>query len=78
MPLGGPLVADAGIKQDRTTYQFTKLIELINCHINEGSNALSDAVLPTGHDYLCLRSRFVVLLFGVTLRGCCRCGRGWP
>ena len=43
------------------------------------ANALSDTVLPMRHGYLRLRSRFVVLFFGVTLGGCRQySGRVWP
>jgi hypothetical protein len=67
-PCGRRLAAKAGIKHDRTSSQSYTINELTVTQ-DEVANALSDAILPMGHDY----SRVVV---GFFLGGCC--GRGWP
>jgi hypothetical protein len=71
-PCGRRLAAEAGIKHDRTSSQSYIINEL--AVTQDGvANALSDAILPMVHDYLCLR---VVEFF---LGRCCQCtGRGWP
>jgi hypothetical protein len=53
-PYGRRLAAKAGIKHDRTSSQSYIMNELAVTQ-DEVANALSDAILPMGHDYLCLR-----------------------
>jgi len=53
-PCGRRLAAEAGIKHDRTSSQSYIINELAVTQ-DEVANALSDAILPMGHDHLYLR-----------------------